>query len=212
MTLNRPRVLPLLSLAIALASTALVPQTALSCNTAGCVLFIEVGADPMNLTEPGAEFIELYNTTAAPVDLTGWTITDNAGTINLSGIIPANGKIVLIADATLLGPTGYACSVTPLNVQPASWSNGLSNSGDRFTLTNNLSTVIDALSYGSDTTIFNPAAPDVFTNNGTTLQRSAYPNGPFVDTDTAADWGGSTGVGTPCDVPVPVELMGFSAE
>lgn len=43
------------------------------------------------------EWITLYNNTAEPVDLTGWTLSaaDGSPTINLSGSIPAGGYFLL---------------------------------------------------------------------------------------------------------------------
>jgi hypothetical protein len=62
-----------------------------------------------------------------------------------------------------------------------------------------------------DITAFDPPAPDVFDNSGTSLQRQTY-NSAFVDSDTNADWAASSGIGTPCDVsPTAVSLQSFRA-
>ncbi len=176
---------------------------------AGDVLIVEVGADPASaasITEPAGEFFEIFNNTASTINLNGWKVSDNStsGTmeITLPSIELGAGKIlVVIADAVTLGaPNGYGCAVTPLHHQPAAWFNqNLSNSGDRLILKDELGNTIDALSYGTDTTVFDPAAPDVFDNSGKTLQRMTY-NTDFTDTDTAADWAASSGSGSPCDV------------
>lgn len=175
----------------------------------GDVLIVEVGADPASaagITEPAGEFIEIYNNTASTINLNGWTINDNgATTITLPSIDLEAGRIlVIIADPATLGtPNGYGCAGspnTPLYHQPAAWFTGnLSNTGDRVILADNAATQIDALSYGTDTTIFNPSAPDAFDNSGATLQRETY-NTNFTDTDTADDWNVSVGAGSPCDV------------
>ncbi|MDH7475587.1 MAG: lamin tail domain-containing protein [Anaerolineae bacterium] len=60
--------------------------------------------------------------------------------------------------------------------------NGLSNSGDRLVLRDGSGSEIDALSWGSDTTVFNPAAPDVA--EGHSLERDPA----NADTDSASDF------------------------
>lgn len=193
--------------ALLLALAVAVPTVARA-GSPGAVLIVEVGADPAALPEPAAEFIELYNNTAAAIVIGGWTLTDNSTTVSLPAgtTLQPGQRIVVIGDPAQLA--NYGCSPTPLNVG-LTLGNGLGNAGDRMILRDDTNTQIDEISYGSDTTVFNPSAPDVFDNSGATLQRNGYPTGPFVDTNTAADWAGSTGAGTPCDVPVPVELMGF---
>lgn len=74
--------------------------------------------------------------------------------------------------------------------------------------------MIDSLSYGDDTSVFDPPAPDVFNNSGQSLQRQIYSAAnAFVDTDTNADWAGSEdNAGTPCDTsPTAVSLQSFTA-
>jgi Lamin Tail Domain len=169
-----------------------------------------VGADPAAQPEPAAEFVELYNNSASAIDVGAWTLTDNNTTVSLpAGTVLQPGQLLLvIGDPTQLGAAGYNCATTPFHVG-TTIGNGLGNAGDRVILRDETSTQIDEMSYGSDTSVFNPSAPDVFDNSGVTLQRNGYPGGPFPDTNTAADWAGSTSPGSPCDVPVPVELMIF---
>ena len=52
------------------------------------IIFTEVACDPsppVNL--PEAEYIEVYNRSAAPIDLGGWTLSDAAATIALSSLL-----------------------------------------------------------------------------------------------------------------------------
>ena len=193
---------------LAVLALGLVPVA--QAGTPGDVLIVEVGADPAALPEPAGEFLELYNNTAAPVDVGGWTLTDNNTSVSLPAntVLQPGQRLLVIGDAVQLGAAGYNCATTPFNVA-TTIGNGLGNAGDRVILRDATNTQIDEMSYGSDTTVFNPSAPDVFDNSGTTLQRNGYPAGPFPDTNTAADWAASTTPGSPCDVPVPVELMTF---
>lgn len=59
---------------------------------------------------------------------------------------------------------------------------GLGNTGDRLILKDSEGTVIDQMSYGTDTTAFDPPCSDV--DAGHSLERSPA----NVDTDTAEDW------------------------
>ncbi|MCA9936345.1 MAG: lamin tail domain-containing protein [Ardenticatenaceae bacterium] len=185
-------------------------------QVAGDILIVEVGADPNgNDTLSGAEFIEIYNASGSSMDLTGWTIEDNTSSfsIPLPSLILDNGKIlVIVMDVAAITPGGfYNCTSTPLNYSPTTWfPTQLDNNNDRIILRDSGSTIIDAVSYGTDTTAFSPAATDVFDNSGATLQRQTY-NTNFTDNDNATDWIASPGVGTPCDVsPTAVTLQSFN--
>jgi|GEM_PF-726009 len=105
--------------------------------------------------------VTLYNPTDQTVNLAGWQLLDNASTRTIG-----SGTIA---------PKSYYIFEWPV-------ANGLSRSGDRITLRTPQATTVDALSWGSDTSIFNPA---VTTANGTTtISRKTV----AADTDTAADW------------------------
>lgn len=184
----------------------------------GDILIVEVGADPASaagIAEPAGEYIEIRNVTGATINLSGWTLNDNSNTtITLPNTDLGAGKVlVIIADTTTFNASNYNCTANPLSFSPASWfTNNLANGNDNVVLRDNTSTIIDAVSYGTDTTAFNPPAADVFNNSGATLQRVGYNNGPYTDTNTAADWQGSTGAGTPCDVsPTAVSLRQLNA-
>ena len=60
--------------------------------------------------------------------------------------------------------------------------NGLANSGDQVTLLNGSGLLIDTMSYGSNTTAFNPACPAI--PEGQSLARAPSDR----DTDTRGDW------------------------
>lgn len=203
--------MPLCLSVFALVLLLLALPASVSAAAPGDVLIIEVSADPASgagIGEPGGEFIELFNTTGAAIDLNGWTLAENGSSFTFasSTILDPGQAIVIIRDAsTLSDPAQYNCASVPYN---AVWSGmSLSNSGDFVTLTDSSLVLVDGLSYGSNTTVLNPAAPDVFNNSGTTLQRAGYPSGPFADTDTNADWAGSASPGTPCDVAPPADAL-----
>lgn len=86
------------------------------------------------------EWIELYNTTLSPIDLTGWTIDDDGSSIYAitSGTIPANGYF-LIEDSEISTST-MADIVIPIS---------LGNTGDSLSLLDEVAQVIDTVNASS---------------------------------------------------------------
>jgi hypothetical protein len=158
----------------------------------GDVLVAEVQAHPAAGGSAG-EWLELYNRTGSTLSLTGWTVEDNHGSDPLSAILlPSGAFAVVVADEAVfrgLFP-GFA---GPLAViADGVIGNGLADDGDRLLLRDGAGTVIDGLSYGSDVSVFDPAAPAVAA--GHSLTRRLLD----VDTDTASDFGD-------CGCPSPGE-------
>ncbi|MCA9573652.1 MAG: lamin tail domain-containing protein, partial [Myxococcales bacterium] len=62
------------------------------------VIITEIMYDPYPPSDNDGEYLELYNTTAEAIDLSGWSITDNANTLTVVGelILPANGYVVFV--------------------------------------------------------------------------------------------------------------------
>ena len=177
----------------------------------GDIVISEVMADPSSsagLGEPANEYFVLCNRSSTSRNLRGWTVTDNgSATITLPAYTLAANACVVVANAGIdLTATGYNCMPAPTNVilAPTWFSNNLSNASDNLVLSTlgPGAIVIDAMSYGSDVTGFNPAASDVFNNTSTTLVRTGYPGNAttFPDTDSNGDW--TSRRGTPCDVPI----------
>lgn len=110
------------------------------------------GSDTQN------EWVELYNPTSLAIDLSGWSVCDNF-------------RCRTVPPGTTIGSHAYAV-VTPSQTTFDYWTVvsdhqvvlgatlGLSNSGDQVRLLNSLGDTVDALSYGSDTSIMNPALVD----------------------------------------------------
>ncbi len=145
------------------------------------LLLTEVLYDPAG-PEPGAEFIELFNPMDRAASISGWSLADNSASDPLPAVTIQPGQHLVIAAnqsdflAAFPGFAGHMVSLeSPIG-------NGLSNSGDRVSLLDAAGVVVDAMSYGSDTSIFAPACPDV--PEGQSLARSST----SVDTDAAADW------------------------
>jgi hypothetical protein len=94
---------------------------------------------------PLAEYVELLNTTAAPIDLSNWTIGGIGYTFPAGSVIGANAFLVVPATA---------------------YSGGLSNGGERIRLRNPANTTIDEVEY-DDVGLW-PALAD---GEGQSLQR-----------------------------------------
>jgi cysteine-rich repeat protein len=59
----------------------------------GCVIVTEIMYDPKAVSDTKGEWIEVYNTTDAPVDIAGWHLTDEAGDDVV--LKPADGHLVV---------------------------------------------------------------------------------------------------------------------
>ena len=147
------------------------------------LLISEVLYDPLG-TEPNEEWIEVFNNSASPMELTDWTISDNLSTdvISPTVTIPAGGYMVIAASSEDFYANYPAFTGAIVFIADGRIGNGLGNTGDRLILKDGEGTVIDQMSYGTDTTAFDPACPDVA--EGHSLERSPA----NVDTDTAEDW------------------------
>jgi len=130
------------------------------------------------------QWIEIYNQSSSPINVSGWTISNASGSNIIPSVtpIPANGFGVIRGDLTTNGfPSIPGSAITITLSSNKIGSNGLESAGDFVKLLNG-TTVVDQMSYGTNTTVFPtpPAAPS------STTSVSRRPNG--VDTDTAADW------------------------
>ena len=130
------------------------------------------------------EWIELFNPTDQEVSLKNWTITDSSG---ISRKIPGNRK---------LKPNQFAL-ISRDNSTWRFWNedpdalkiplgkqigDGLDNAGDRLILRDASGSTVDQLSYGGDTSIFDPSVPLV--TLGASFERLV----PGFDTDAASDF------------------------
>src|SRR3989344_7516283 len=129
----------------------------------------------------GAEFVEIFNKTGNPVNVSGWKLFGNvASPIPLPSVspIPANGYGVIVASSSFV-----SVPVSAIKIQlPGTIFGGLSVSGDRLKISLTDNTEIDKISWGSDITNLSPA-PSVPVASKTLSRR---PNG--VDTDASIDW------------------------
>ncbi len=117
--------------------------------------------------EASNEWVELVNDADAAVLLDGWTLADNFEGDPLPSVtIDAHGYLLIVADAGLLTRLARAAVVV---VGDGTLGNGLSNDGDRLILRDGAGRTIDAISWGNDRSVSDPACPRV--RPGHSLQR-----------------------------------------
>jgi phosphatidylserine/phosphatidylglycerophosphate/cardiolipin synthase-like enzyme/exonuclease III len=154
-------------------------------NTVNHLLITEILYDAPT-SDNTEEWVELFNPTANPINLQGWTISDNAGTFSFPSLtIPSSSYLILARSSTAFN-TLYG--FTP-NISTFSLS--LSNSGDLLSLKDNFQTEIDYVAWETSSTGWSVGAID------TTIQRIKDSNLMPVDTDIGADWEPSGTLGSP---------------
>lgn len=106
----------------------------------GPVFINEIHYDPDIKTEQ-VEFIELYNTTAAAIDISGWAFTSGVDyTFPAGSSIDANGYVVVAQDlADFQAKFGF--------VPTGPWVGRLENYGEEITLRDALGDVVDRVDY-----------------------------------------------------------------
>jgi hypothetical protein len=156
------------------------------------VIINEIMYNPSSALGPDDDFewVEIYNTGASAVDITGWSLTDNYTTITVLGAvsIPSEGYMVF-ARSEIEFVAHYGSS-PPLIPWEGTWG-GLANGGDELTLSDGAATIDfidwdDTEEWGSDYGDEN-TYPD-HDGDGATLERID----PAGTTNDPANWESST--------------------
>ncbi len=116
----------------------------LECRHVLSVVISEIMFHP-DSGDAGDEFVELLNTGAAPVDLTGWRFSDGVDFTFAGGTLNAGEYLVVAANLA----TFQAAYPAVTNVV-GGWSGRLSNSGETVTLVNAFDAVVDTVSYADE--------------------------------------------------------------
>ncbi len=145
------------------------------------------GVDAAHGTDPRHEWVELYNTTNANIDISGWTVATASSTDTLpSGTTIGAGSFLLVTQTNELRNYWTIPSDVRIAVINSPIGNGLSRAGDSVVLRNTSGLNIDAVSWGTSTVAFSPSAPVV------PLGHSLSRNSIFTDTNAAGDWADRT--------------------
>jgi len=134
--------------------------------------------------DPNNEWVEIYNPTESAVDISGWKICETAGcdVIPSSAPIPAHGFAVASGKSSTWEDYWTLPEGTITIDLPGDkiGSNGLSDDGDRVELRKTDNSLVDAMSYGDDTTYFELP----LSGKGKSLARIIK----GYDNDLATDW------------------------
>lgn len=153
--------------------------------TLGHMVISEIfyAVDASHGTDPANEWVELYNGATTTIDLTGWSISDAAVTRTIPGSIQLkpNTFLVIMGDASTASKWNIP-STAQISVLGTAIGNGLDANGDRVTIKKPDGTVVDAASWGNDTSVFNPAPQPVAA--GHSMARGSLAS----DSHSASDW------------------------
>lgn len=136
-------------------------------------------------SEPENEWVEIFNQTNVPLDISEWELCDNTSCDTMptsTPLIPADGYAVISATSTTWDYWNIPDEVVKIEIDGNAIGGGLANDGDHLLLKRPDGVVIDAVGWGDDTTVWNSAADDVA--EGGMLARN--PSG--HDTDSPDDW------------------------
>ena len=143
----------------------------------------EVMYDPPQPGDEAAwEWLELYNAGSQPVDLAGWTLTDNSASDELPSLVLAAPGYALIAASERFRATYPAFGGALITLEDGRIGNGLANKGDRVLLYDSSGNLADGVSWGDDVGVLAPAVGAVAP--GHSIERSP----PGHDTDAAVDF------------------------
>lgn len=152
-----------------------------SCPGSGHMMIGEVFGivDSSHGVDPTNEWVELYNGSGAIVNLSGWRLVWGGATTTLPTASIAAGEIVIFSPAT----TTRTHWNVPTNVEVVALS-GTGNMAENgaVRLIDPTGVVIDAMSWGTDTSAFSPAAPAM--RVGHSLVRTTI----LTDNNVASDW------------------------
>jgi len=150
--------------------------------------------DSKHGTDPANEWVELYNPTELPLDISNWVIADNNSSDVLASsspiIIPALGFALISGTSTTWNYWQIPSGVVKIVLADGEIGNGLDNTADMLILKDSDGNIADQMNWGLpnlswpnyNSGVWHPGA--VAALPGQMLAR--YPNG--FDTDQASDW------------------------
>ncbi len=161
----------------------------LSSKSSANILINEVMYNPVT-NDNYNEWIELFNPTNKPINISNWTIDDNSAKDYLEGdfdngngttIIPPKGYAI-IADRETKIYENFSIPIDAIRlyVDDSSIGNGLGNNGDKLILKNKTEEIIDAIEWGNDYSDISGMPADII---GEGFSLSRYQN---IDTDDSS--------------------------
>ncbi|MDP9236062.1 MAG: lamin tail domain-containing protein [Chloroflexota bacterium] len=146
------------------------------------VVINEVLYDPAGTeSDASSEWVELYNAGDTTVDLIGWSLADAAASDILPELQIGPHRFAIVSASDSFSKTYPQFAGTVVSVG-GRIGNSLGNDGDRLVLHDPSGTVMDAISWGTDTDVLSPAIPDV--PAGHSIERRVA----GLDSDSAGDF------------------------
>ena len=136
-------------------------------------------------SSPTNQWVELYNGTKNSVDVSGWTITNASSTALRTlprGTTIASNAFIFISPSASTKSFWQIPSSTPTVTLGASIGTSLDTAGDAVVIKNTKGQVIDRVSWGTNTSAFNP--PPGVVAIGHSLARFSLTN----ESHTSSDW------------------------
>lgn len=180
------------------------------------IVITEIMQNPGDVSDPNGEWFEIFNNSASPVDLNGWTIKDNGTDLHVIDnggplVIAANGYMVLGRNADQ-GTNGGV----PVDYQWSSFT--LGNADDEIIILDGSLNEIDRVEWDGGPNFPDPSGasmvfdtdPMLDNNDGSNWTTSTIREPNYNLGGTETDFG-SPGTGSFSDTPLPVELKSFTA-
>ena len=159
-------------------------------NNIGDIIVTEIMQNPNAVADGSGEYFEVYNTTASPIDINGWEISDlgsNSHIIASSLVVPANGYAVLGINSDFATNGGVT-----VDYEYGS-AFALGNSDDEVILTCS-GTIIDQVNYDGGATFPDPTGASMELAND---KLNATDNDDGANWSTATVAYGDGDLGTP---------------
>lgn len=146
------------------------------------IIINEIQYNPNTGGNQNFEFIELYNRTSSPIDVSGWCFTSGISFCFPSGSSIAGQSYVVLSPNSIESLVYYQVYTV------GTYSGNLSNGGETLTLTDDQSNIISSVSYTDQDPW--PISPDGY---GPSLELED----PSFDTALPESWSASNGLPTP---------------
>ena len=165
--------------------------------SAGDLVVNEIMFNPAAVSDTDGEYVEIWNTTGAAIDIDGFVLSDqdfDSHTINNGGplVVPAGGFVVLGRNSSTASNNGVT-----VDYQYADFF--LSNSGDEVVIADNFGLVLDTVAYDNTFPL----------TSGASLELIPGQTDPATDNDTGTNWQASTtALGTDFGTPGAVNSGG----
>ncbi len=151
----------------------------ISFSTAAQLVITEISYNPPESETDSLEYIELYNETAADIDLTDYVIRDNGPHTIAAGVVPANGYVILAINP---GAIMTVLGVAAIEIADIALSNG----GEGIFLEDPNGVLIDEVGYDDDAPW--PTFEDGTDGAGATVELCDV----TADNNDASNWGVAT--------------------